>query len=272
MKLFAALFATFIPLFVFSQLTYTYNAGENKHYVYNDGALLAIYNNSGNTFTTFMYKGKNVLGGFSSGTPGTNVGGPVKGHSTDYPYGWIDGGGNKPIWEGFWTGFAYMDTRTNMWEGVAGNPFAQQSFSITQICPKLLDMHSVMIVGPQGNPLFQCDVHYYISPAGIGVYNKTTLLRYIQPVGYDDTGGQFMMSQVDCDLDPSKSYDSINQTDLYFKLACDAHTENINPFSPYNNITPSNIYADQNITSPPGNVVHPLPNTALVSTSHSFSI
>ena len=53
----------------------------------------------------------NLIGGFSSGAGNSNVGGAKRGHSDEYPFGWIDAQGGKPEWQGFWSGFAYLDRR-----------------------------------------------------------------------------------------------------------------------------------------------------------------
>jgi len=252
----------------------TYKTAQGQTRVYNDGQLLAVYNQAGNTFIEFWFAGVNVLGGFSSGTPGSNAGGASKGHSSDYPFGWQDGFGGKPQWEGFWAGFNYMDQRWKYWQGVAGNPFAQQSFKITQPSSGLVQLHVVTKVGPANDPLFQCEVDYFIRPSGIGVKNVVTVLRELQPIGYDDTGGQLMMTQIDCDLDPGQPYDQSHQPDLYYKLALNGNIVNIDPFPPtggYNTITPSNIYADQNIPAPAEKRVNPLPNTALVPSGESIA-
>jgi len=58
---------------------------------------------------------------------------------------------------------------------------------------------------------------------------------------------------------------------LYYSLALNDTVVSIAPFPPYNAITPSNIYADQNIPSPPQQQVHALPNTALVPSTQTIA-
>lgn len=247
--------------------------GETR--IYNGQDLLAVYSHTGNTFTQFWVYGSNLLGGFSSGTPGSNAGGPMKGHSADYPFGHIsDAAGNKLQWEGFWAGFNYIDVRWMFWTGIAGNPLAQCSFSVEQPRNDLVVLHVTTQVPFCFDPLFQCEVDYFVKPQGIGVKSVVTVLKELQPLGADDTGGQLLMSQVDCDLDPAQPYQEANQPDLYYKLALNDAVVAIDPFPPaggYNTITPSNIYADQNIPAPPQNRVNPLPDTALVPSQQTLA-
>ncbi len=257
-----------------SKLTYLHHRTEKKTCFYSGKTLLAVYRHRGNTFTEFWRDGVNLIGGFSSGPKESNHGGANCGHSEDYPFGWIDAHGGKPEWEGFWSGFNYVDRRWGTWQGVAGNPFAEQSHDFQVVNDKCIQLHVVLRVGPLDNPLFKCDVRYYVSRNGIGVKNVVTVLRKLQPMGYDDTGGQFLKTQIDCDLDPSRSYKRRHQPDLYYKLALDNQQIDINPFPPkggYNRITPSNIYADQLVADPPEKRVHLIPNSALVTSKKSIS-
>ncbi len=256
----------------------TYETTSDKTFVYNNGQLLAVYNHAGNTFTDFWVNGVNLIGGFDGGAPGTttNSGSPIKGHSPEYPFGHRDANGNMLPWEGFWSGFNYMDKRWMVWTGVPGNGFAQASFSVDQSRDDLVTIHVVTVVPAAGwpDPLFQCQVDYFVSPRGIGVKNVVTIFKDLQPLGPDDTGGQLIMTQVECDLDPAQPYAQGNQPDLYYQLACNNSTVPLNPFPPYNAITPSNIYSDQNVPSPPADpsqAVHPIPNTSLVPAGDSLA-
>jgi len=250
-----------------AKLSYTHDAATNRHIIYRGSKTLAVYNHAGNTFTEFWYQGVNMLGGFSSGTAGSNSGGAAVGHSADYPFGWVAPGGGKPQWEGFWAGFGYVDATTKTWIGVAGNPFAEQAFSITPMGDDLLDVHVTLLVFP----LYVCDVHYYVSAKGIGVRSDIYVYTKLYPLGYDDTGGQFLMTQVDVDLDPAQPYAAGSQGALYYTLAMDGLYEDIDPFPPYNQFTPSNIYADQYVPGPPSHAVHPLPDTARVPMGNPVS-
>lgn len=240
----------------------TFKELNDRTYVYNRGKLLAVYNNAGNTFIQFWYKGRNVIGGFSSGTPGSNNGGPVKGHSSDYPFGWLANGGVKPQWQGFWAGFSYKDVRWKEWKGINGNPFALKSFTATQpgkseliFTVKSRIDHLLLF------PLFECEVLYSITPQGIGVKNTITILGDLTPDGSWDLAGQLIMTQADCDLDPAAPYTQAGQPDLFFKLALTNGAVNIDPFPPYQiPATPSNMYGDPN-----------LPDSALVPMNGSLA-
>ncbi|HSW46179.1 MAG TPA: hypothetical protein VLM89_11480 [Phycisphaerae bacterium] len=248
----------------------TYETNQGKTYIYNCGQLLAVYNHAGNTFTDFWVEGVNLIGGFCGGAPGSasNSGGATKGHSAEYPFGHRDANGNMLQWQGFWSGFNYMDKRWMLWSGVPGNPLAQCSSTIDQPRDDLVVLHVVTQVPFCFDPFYQCEVDYFISPKGIGVRNVITVYKELQPLGYDDTGGQFLMTQVECDLDPGQLYFEISQPDLYYKLALNDSVVSISPFPPYNTITPSNIYAD-GASSSQG--VYPLPNTALVSSTDGLA-
>jgi len=237
----------------------------NQTHVYNYNKLLAVYNNGGNTFTQFWNAGENLIGGFSSGTPNSNQGGPMKGHSADYPFGWIDGNGDKPQWMGFWAGFAYVDKRWSGWMGINGNAGALQNFTIDNPDPGRLFFN----VSTQINkywifyPLFKCEVTYAVTPDGIGVKNMVTVLNDLEPKGGWDLGGQLLMTQLECDLDPKvvPPYSSSNQPDLYYQLAMDHGTVAIDPFAPYKvPATPSNMYSEKEI-----------PNQALVPMQGSMA-
>ncbi len=234
-----------------------------KTYVYNCGKLLAVYNHAGNTFTEFRVDGLNLIGGFCAGPPGTstNLDGAMKGHSPEYPFGHRDANGNMLPWQGFWSGFNYIDQRWMTWAGVPGNALAQCSYSFSQPRDDLLILTVITQVPFCFDPLFQCEVNYYISPAGIGVTNKITIYKDLEPFGYDDTGGQFLMTQVDCDLDPAFPETQADQPDLYYKLALNDAVVSLVPFPPYNPITPSHIYADGPAAAPG---YDPLPDSALV--------
>jgi hypothetical protein len=253
----------------------TYETVGGKTYIYNCGKTLAVYNNAGNTFTEFWYEGVNLIGGFCGGPPGTtvNTDSPMKGHSPEYPFGHRDANGNRLQWEGFWSGFNYMDKTLLIWLGIPGNALSQYAFAIEQPREDLVVLH----VGNRvpfwfsPSPLFECDVDYFVSPDGIGVRNEVTVFQQLEPLGYDDTGGQFIMTQVECDLDPAQPYAQANQPDLYYKLACNDNLLSIDPFPPYNKITPSNIYADHDTPAPPENRVHPIPNTALVPAAETLA-
>ena len=240
----------------------SYKTSNNKTYVYNHKNLLAVYNNQGNTFIEFWHEGVNLIGGFSSGAPNSNSGGAKKGHSPDYPFGWISKG-KKPKWEGFWAGFSYVDKRSNKWAGINGNPAARKSFKIDQPDKtKLLFKVNTQINWLFVFPVFKCEVTYYISPDGIGVKNVVTIMRDIIPKGAFDQAGQFIMTQVECDLDPSQPNVPAKQKDLYFKLATNNDVIAINPFPPYKvPATPSNMYSENNI-----------PNQALVPKNATMAI
>ncbi|MFQ5479637.1 MAG: hypothetical protein ACE5E4_13590, partial [Candidatus Binatia bacterium] len=186
-----------------------------------EGETIAIYRHRGNTFVEFRHEGVNLLGGFSGSDNKTNHGGSKKGHGGGYPFGWLDSKGRRQEWAGFWAGYAYLDRRWGFWEGVPGNPFAEQSHELRRVRPDCIELHVVTKVGPLKNPLFQCNVYYYVSPAGIGVKSAVKVLRRLEPVGFDDTGGQLIMTQIDCDLDPSKPYTRKGQMSLYYRLALD---------------------------------------------------
>jgi len=253
----------------------TYEVTGGKTYIYNCGQPLAVYNNGGNTFTEFWYEGVNLIGGFCGGPPGTtvNTGGAMKGHSPEYPFGHRTAGGDRLPWEGFWSGFNYMDKTQLIWIGMPGNPLAQTSFEIEQPRQDLVILH----VGTRvpfswvPDPLFECDVDYFVTPDGIGVRNEIKVFKQLEPLGWDDTGGQFIMTQAECDLDPAQPYAQANQPDLYYKLACNDNLLSIDPFPPYNQITPSNIYADHDTPAPPANRVHPIPNTSLVPVGETMA-
>ncbi len=237
---------------------------------YNCEQLLAVYNHSGNTFTEFRFNGVNLIGGFCGGAPGTTVNGgaAIPGHSPEYPFGHRDANGTRLQWEGFWSGFNYMDKRWLFWTGVPGNPLAQCSHSISQPRTDLIVLHVVTQVPFCLDPLFQCEVDYFVTRRGIGVKNTITVLKELQPLGYDDTGGQFLMTQVECDLDPAQPYLQANQVDLYYQLVLNDTVIALNPFPPYNTITPSNIYADG---AAAGVGMYPLPNTALAASNEKMA-
>lgn len=241
----------------------TYQEINDRTYIYNHGKLLAVYSSRGNTFIEFWYEGANLIGGFSSGTPGSNQGGPVKGHSADHPFGWIANDGTKPQWEGFWSGFAYKDVRWPGWVGINGNPFAVKSFTASQPSQSELIFTAISRIDHLFVfPLFQCEVIYAVTPHGIGVKNTVTILDDLTPDGSWDLAGQLIMTQVDCDLDPAAPYNQSGQPDLFFKLALTNDTIGIDPFPPYKvPATPSNMYGDLN-----------LPNTALVPTGGSVAL
>lgn len=241
----------------------TFKTESGKTSVERCGATLAVYNHAGNTFSEFHYEGVNLIGGFCAGSPGTtsNVGGAMSGHSPEYPFGHRDASGSMLPWEGFWAGFNYIDQRWMVWAGVPGNALAQCSFTVNQPRDDLVVLHVVTQVPFCFDPLFQCEVDYFIRPDGIGVKNVVTVLKELQPFGYDDTGGQFLMTQVECDLDPARPYTMSEQPGLYFKLALNDQIVDIDPFPPYNPITPSHIYADGANTA---SGYSPLPNSALV--------
>jgi len=251
----------------------SHDTANGKTYIYNCGKILAVYNHAGNTFTEYWMEGINLIGGFCGGAPGTtsNTDAPVVGHSPEYPFGHRDAAGNRLQWEGFWSGFNYIDKRWMVWTGVPGNPLAQCSFSVDQPRNDLVVLHVVTQVPFCVDPLFQCEVDYFVTPQGIGVQNVITVFKELQPLGPDDTGGQFLMTQVECDLDPAQPYLQANQPGLYYTLACNDNVVTIDPFPPYNAITPSNIYADQNIAAPTTQAVHPLPNTALVPAGETLA-
>lgn len=237
-------------------ITWNQDPGQNKTYFYNDGDLLAVYNNKYNTWTEFYVKDgrnyRNIIGGFSD-----SVG---KGHDSYYPYGHPAGSTTKIKWEGFWAGFNYYDDIFKSWIGINGNPDAEQSFTVTSIMDNLVDVHVETKVDFLFWTVFECDVHYYLSTYGIGVSNKIKFKATIYPYGYHDTGGQLIMTQVDCDFDPSLS--NANQKSLYFKLAADKNAYLLDPFSPYGGLTPSNTWTDITI---PSYWETPLSNTALVN-------
>jgi hypothetical protein len=253
----------------------TYENTNGKTTIYNCGKILAVYNNAGNTFTEFRVNGVNLIGGFCGGAPGTtlNSGSPIQGHSPEYPFGHRDGAGNMLQWEGFWSGFNYIDKRWMTWAGVPGNFLSQVQFTIDQPRPDLVRIHVVTRIpfSFSPDPLLQCEVDYFVTASGIGVKNVVTVFQELQPLGPDDTGGQLIMTQVDCDLDPGQPYLQASQPDLYYQLVCNDNVVVIDPFPPYNTITPSNIYADQNIAAPPEQVVHPVPNTSLVPAGETLA-
>jgi len=76
------------------------------------------------------------------------------------------------------------------------------------------------------------------------------------------------MTQVECDLDPAQPAVQAGQPDLYYALALNDANVALNPFPPYNPITPSNIYADGAAT---GQGAYTLPNTALVPTNDTLA-
>lgn len=238
----------------------------NQTHVYNHNKLLAVYNNEGNTFTQFWYEGENLIGGFSSGTANSNKGSPIKGHSPDYPFGWIDSNGNKPQWLGFWAGFSYVDKRWSGWFGINGNAGSLKNFTIDNPDPSQLFFN----VSTQINrywifyPLFKCQVTYAITPDGIGVKSIVIVLNDLEPKGDWDLGGQLLMTQLECDLDPKimPPYSSSNQPDLYYQLTMDHAVIAIDPFPPYKvPATPSNMYSEMEI-----------PNQALVPMQSSMAI
>jgi len=252
------------------QRVLTYETVGGKTYVYSCQQLLAVYNHAGNTFTNFWADGMNLIGGFCSGDSAatSNSGHPMKGHSAEYPFGHRDANGGFPQWEGFWSGFNYIDKRWMNWAGVPGNTLAQCSYTIDQPRNDLVVLHVVTQVPFCLAPFFQCEVDYFITPEGIGVKNVVTVYNELQPLGYDDTGGQFIMTQVECDLDPAQPAVQADQPDLYYALALNDANVALNPFPPYNPITPSNIYADGAAT---GQGAYTLPNTALVPTNDTLA-
>jgi hypothetical protein len=228
----------------------SYKQVDNRTHIYNHNQLLAVYNDQGNTFIQFWHEGENLIGGFSSGTPNTNSGGAQKGHSSDYPFGHLDGSGNKPQWLGFWAGFNYMDKRWSGWNGINGNPATLKKFTIDQPDPSKILFH----VSTQFNrfwifqPLFKCQVTYAITPDGIGVKNVITFLDKLKPQWAWDLAGQLLMTQLECDLDPSLPYSPKNQPDLYYSLATNNDVIAIDPFPPYKvPATPSNMYSEKEI-------------------------
>ncbi len=224
--------------------------------------LLAVYNNGGNTFTEFHVGGMNLLGGYAPGANGTNDGPPVAGHPAPYPFGQI-GGGAYSQWEGFWAGYNYVDRRWGAWTGVNGNPGAVRSFEVAADGADAIDVHVVSEVGWNGTALFECDVHYRVTRAGIGVRSDVHALSDLEPQGVADLGGQLLMAQADSDVDPALPLDS-SQPSQYFRMAFDDYLQDIDPYPPYNVATPSNMYDDTEVASPPEQALHALPNTALV--------
>jgi hypothetical protein len=270
-------------------LTYDVDAATQVHRFYADGTLLAVYDHTSNTFTQFIVDGVNVIGGFSSADPDTNYGPSAAGHSADYPFGRLDAPGtseSKGRWEGFWSGFGFVNKATGFWEGVNGNPGAVKSLDVTPTAGGLLDLHAVSEVTSSAdpvNPEFRCDVHYLVSTKGIGVSSTTTFLKTLETWGYDDTGGQLLMTQADIDLDPTPpsdpgypypySREKAGQPSLYWKLAYDEGTQDIDSFPPYSQWTPSNIYSETESApgTDPSVATHGLPNTARVSTTQPFT-
>ncbi len=270
-------------------LTYEVDGVAQVHRFYADGTLLAVYDHTSNTFTQLIVDGVNVIGGFSSAGPDTNDGPSAAGHSADYPFGRLDAPGaseSKGRWEGFWAGFGFVNTATGFWEGVNGNPGAAKSLDVTATAGGPLDLHAVSEVtssADPANPMFRCDVHYYLSTKGIGVSSTTTFLKTVVPAGNDDTGGQLLMTQADVDLDPAASstpgypypysHEKADQPSLYWKLAYDEGVQDIDSFPPYSKWTPSNIYSETE--TPPGTdpsvASHGLPNSAVVPTTHPFT-
>ncbi len=271
-------------------LTYEVDGVAQVHRFYADGTLLAVYDHASNTFTQLIVDGVNVIGGFSSAGADTNYGPSAAGHSADYPFGRLDAPGtseSKGRWEGFWSGFGFMNAATSAWEGVNGNPGAVKSLEVTTATAGgPIDLHVVSEVtssADPANPMFHCDVHYYVSTKGIGVSNTTTFLKTVLPFGNDDTGGQLLMTQADVDLDPAPSstpgypypysHEKADQKSLYWKLAYDEGVQDIDSFPPYSMDTPSNISSETE--SPPGTdpsvATHGLPNTARVSTTQPFT-
>ncbi len=230
-----------------------------------DGVLLALYNNLGNTFPEFWVDGVNIIGGYDPVGSATNWGPPVKGHRAGYPYGQFDAVGFAyGEWQGFWSGYNYIDQRWNTWAGVNGNPGAARSFTVQPTADGRLDVHVVTeVAGPDGQPLYGCDVHYYVSRSGIGVRNDVTVLSDLEPWGYGDSGAQFMMTQADSDIDPDLPLDR-EQPDQYFQLALDGFVQDLDPYPPYGQYTPSVEYADLEWISPPYFQMHELPGGALV--------
>ena len=209
-----------------------------------DGELLALYGNAGNTFVELWVGGANLLGGFDPGLDRSNLGPARPGHAGGYPFGRLDSAATGyGRWEGFWAGFNYIDARWLYWTGLNGNPDARRGFEVAQ-AGDAFDVHVTTEVAKGLTPLFRCDVHYLLGRTGIGVRSQVEVVAELQPLGWDDTGGQLLMTQVDTDLDPALPYDR-SQPSQYFQLALDGRLQELDPFPPYNTITPSNIYADQ---------------------------
>ncbi len=245
-------------------LSYVEDAGQGVTWFFSDGALLALYNNRGNTFIEFWVEGVNVIGGYDPTGGPTNWGKAVKGHSPGYPYGQIDRYAEYGPWEGFWSGYNYIDTRWYYWIGVNGNPDAQRSFDVQPTEDGRLDVHVVTEVEGRGMRLYGCDVHYYLSKDGIGVRNDVTIHSDLYPWGFGDTGAQLMMTQTDSDLDPALPYDR-EQPDQYFQLALDGYVQDLDPYPPYGKYTPSVEYTDSEYLALPDFRMYALPNGARVS-------
>jgi hypothetical protein len=236
-----------------------------------DGELLALYDNAGNTFIELWVDGANLIGGFDPGLDRSNLGPAQLGHGPGYPFGRLDSpASGYGRWEGFWAGFNYIDVRWLRWTGLNGNPDARRGFEVSPAGDGALDVHVTTEASWRITPLFRCDVHYLLTRAGIGVRSQVEVLAELQPLGWDDTGGQLLMTQVDSDLDPALPYDR-SQPSQYLQLALDGHLQELDPYPPYNTITPSNIYADQEIPDPPEARVHPLPDGARVTTTAPVS-
>jgi hypothetical protein len=250
-------------------LSYVEDPKHGVTWFFADGEVLALYNNRGNTFIEFWSGGVNVIGGYARGEGKTNWGPPVKGHGAGYPYGQIDTSTfTYGEWEGFWSGYNYIDTRWGHWAGVNGNPSAQRSFDVQPTSDGRLDVHVMTEVDSEGMRLYACDVHYYVSKDGIGVRNDVTVLSDLYPWGMGDSGAQFLMTQADSDVDPALPLDG-SQPDQYFQLASHGWVQNLDPYPPYGKYTPSVEYSDQEALWAPDFRMYALPDGALVPTAET---
>lgn len=247
-------------------LSFVQDAEHGATWFFADGELLALFNNQGNTFPEFWVDGVNVIGGYAPAGGATNWGPPVKGHPAGYPYGQFDAAAYAyGPWEGFWSGYNYIDTRWGRWIGPNGNPGATRSFDVQPTSDGRLDAHLVAEIDGEGMSLYALDVHYYVSKAGIGVRDDVTVLSDLLPWGFGDTGAQFLMTQADSDIDPALPLDR-NQPDQYFQLAFDGTVQDIDPFPPYGKYSPSVEYTDAENLAPPYFRQYGLPGGALVPT------
>jgi glycosidase len=237
-------------------------------WIFADGELLALFNNHGNTFIEFWVGGVNVIGGYDPAPGWTNWGPAQKGHSPGYPFGQFVGGEYWP-WEGFYAGFNIMDPRWKGFLGVTGGPHA---FDVQVAADGRLDLHTFDQIARDGLPLYDLDVHYYVSRQGIGVRDDVQIRSDLSTWGGGDTGGQFLMTQADSDLDPALPYDRELQPDQYFQLGVDGAIVDLDPFPPYGRYSPSNEYTDMDYR-PDGDEFHmqALPGGALVAEGQGMS-
>jgi len=119
-------------------------------------------------------------------------------------------------------------------------------------------------------PLFQCESIISSLQRESVFQNVITVFKELQPLGPDDTGGQFLMTQVECDLDPPAA---LQAPGLVFTTRWPAATASSRSIRsrPTTRSPPPHLCRPEH-RGPPAQVVHPLPNTALVTCGRNTGV